>query len=189
MLSGIDRIKIINSLMPLIKYGCKFRLVTEDDAEFIYTLRTTHLLSRFLREGTKNVMDQREWIGEYKKRETAGKEFYFICLDQETDLRQGLYRLYNLTDFEFESGSWIYLPKIDISKSILGDIALREIAFNSLNFDRGLLEIQKANKLVIKYTMGFSPELIKEDNKYLYFSVSRDSFNYHKSEILRILGF
>ena len=175
--------------MPMLKYGSMLRLVDESDAEFIFMLRTNSLLSRFIHKVGKNVIDQITWIREYKKREIRGEEFYFISLNPETESRQGLNRIYNFRGDEFELGSWLYLPNDDISKSILGDIAVREIAFDYLLFDACNFEVRKGNKSVVRYHQGYSPELTGEDEENYYFKLLRTTFNSKKYKYLSIFGY
>jgi hypothetical protein len=189
MFSEINRFEIITGLMPLTRYGCKFRLVDENDAEFIFKLRTNPVLAKFLNPVTGNADNQRKWISEYKKRETAGNDFYFICLDAVTGLKQGLNRIHNFRDLTFEAGSWLYLPHLDFSRSILGDILVREIAHDILHFKNSTFEVRKGNMAVIKYFKLYSPELISEDNRSYYFNISIDAFNYHKKRILNLFGY
>jgi hypothetical protein len=189
MLSGQQRLEAINNLMPLVKYGSLFRLVDESDAEFIFSLRTNPILSRYINKVSSYMAYQVHWISEYKKRESKGEEFYFISLDPVNETRQGLNRIYNFRNDEFELGSWLYVPDSDISKSILGDIAVREIAFDHLLFKTCTFEVRKENKSVIRYHNGFSPDLTGEDEDNLYFKISRTIFNNRKYKYLNIFGY
>lgn len=156
MISGTNRFELITGQLPLTRYGCQFRFVDVNDAEFIFKLRTNPELAKFLNPVTGNADDQREWIVEYKKRETAGDDFYFICLDPKSGCRQGLTRLTNFRDQTCEAASWIYLPKLDFSKGILGDVLVREIAFDILKFKFCTFYVQKKNKPVLKYFLLYS---------------------------------
>jgi hypothetical protein len=189
MLTGKQRSEIIQNLMPYIKYGCLFRLVDQSDAEFIYVLRTDAVLSRFVSQVSGDVFVQKRWIIDYKKREAAGEDFYILSIDPETGSKQGVSRLYNFRNSVFELGSWLYLPQADISKSILGDIIAREIAYDILDFDVCTFEVRKANKSVIRYHQGYSPELTDEDEQNFYFRLSKETFNLHKNKFLNICGY
>ena len=50
------------------RYGLTVRLVDEDDAEFIYTLRTNSKLSRYISNTDEILENQVEWIKKYKIR-------------------------------------------------------------------------------------------------------------------------
>jgi hypothetical protein len=189
MLSGPEKLTVVQNLVPFQKYGSTFRLVDESDAEFIFRLRTDTLLSRFISRISDKVEDQEEWIKEYKKRELRGEEFYFISFDSETLSRQGLNRIYSFHHDQFELGSWLYVPDTDISKSILGDICVRELAFNHLLFNTCTFEVRKENKSVIRYHQGFSPELTGEDSLNFYYKLSKTMFNLNKNKYLNIFGY
>lgn len=189
MLSGTEKYNRLKSLLPLQKYGQIFRLVDESDADFIFMLRTDPKLSRYLNKVSSNIIDQIRWITEYKNRELNGEEFYFISINPETGERQGVSRIYNFRDDIYELGSWIYLPDTDISKSILGDIAVREIAYDYLQFNICTFEVRKENKTVIRYHMGYSPEKIGEDELNYYFRLTKFTFNNNKYKYLKIFGY
>lgn len=189
MLSGIEKFEIIKNFLPLHRYGCIFRLVEEHDADFIYSLRTDPRLSRFIHKVNKNLNEQVLWIRDYKAREKKGEEFYFISINPDSGRRQGLNRIYNFRGDSFELGSWVYAPENDISKSILGDIAVREIAYEWLHFNICTFEVRKENKTVLRYHQGYFPELIGEDKENYYFKLDKISFNKHKYKYLNILGY
>ena len=189
MLQGKERFEIISRLLPSTKYGCKFRLVDESDAPFIWKLRTDPVLSRFVSPVHDNLNSQVEWIAGYRKREAAGEEFYIISIDPYSGTRQGVNRIYDFKTDTFELGSWLYLPQEDISKSILGDIHAREIGYDVLGFDNCTFEVRKGNKSVIRYHRGYSPELTGEDEQNFYFRLSKETFNHHKNKYLSICGY
>jgi hypothetical protein len=189
MLSKKQRSVIVHNLLPYVKYGCLFRLVDLTDEDFIYSLRTHPVLSRFLSPVNNSPDSQGEWISEYKNREAEGKEFYIISLDPVTGLRQGVNRLYNFRGNTFELGSWIYIPQTDFTKSILGDINAREIAYDALQFEYCTFEVRKDNKSVIRYHQGYFPEITGEDKDNLYFKLKRTTFNRYKNKYLNICGY
>ena len=59
-------------------YGVTARFVTEKDAEFIVRLRSDDKLGRFIHASDGSVEQQIEWTREYKKREAAGLDYYFV---------------------------------------------------------------------------------------------------------------
>ena len=189
MISGSKRYKIIKDLTPITRYGCNLRLVNESDAEFIYQLRTNPKLAKFLNPVSGTVEDQRNWIKEYKKRETEGNDFYFVDVDPDNVNKAGLVRMCNFTGPTFESGSWVYLPDLDLNRAILGDILLKEIGFDILDFEYCVFYTEKNNKSVIKYEQIFSPEFIQEDDRFYYYKISKGNFNLNKRKILKIHGF
>ena len=55
---------------------------------------------------TGTVEDQRQWIEQYKTREAAGREFYYL-IERKDRKRCGLVRLYDIEATHFTWGSWI----------------------------------------------------------------------------------
>ncbi|MGB9748157.1 MAG: GNAT family N-acetyltransferase [Bacteroidales bacterium] len=189
MFSGKEKVKIINKLMPLNRYGLLIRLVNEEDAEFIFNLRTDPSLARFIHKISHEIKDQIKWIKEYKIREAHGMEFYFISIDPVNNEKQGVNRIYNFAGNTFELGSWIYSKKCDFTKSILGDIIVREIAFDYLQFDICVFEVRKQNKTVINYHKRYHPEQIGENDLNVYFKLTKETFNKEKNIFLNLLGY
>ncbi|MCJ2367251.1 GNAT family N-acetyltransferase, partial [Aeromonas dhakensis] len=54
------------------------RLIDVGDAEFILSLRTDGRLNRHLSQTSSSLEQQRDWIKNYKERESQGDEYYFI---------------------------------------------------------------------------------------------------------------
>lgn len=174
---------------PLTKYGFLYRLVTIDDAEFILNLRNHPTHAMHLSATSNQLEDQVEWIKRYKEREKQGIEFYIISIDAATNKKLGLNRVYNFNGNEYEIGSWLYEPGLEISASIIGDIVARNFAFDVLNFAACVFSVRKANKSVLRYHKGFKPEITKEDEKDVYFRLTVEDFKHHQSKLLKILGY
>src|SRR5690606_32260803 len=86
-----------------------FRLVQPSDAEFIYGLRVDSKYNQYLSQVVGNAESQRQWIEEYKKREAAGLEYYFIIERKDSGKPIGTVRLYDFRGGKqsFCWGSWI----------------------------------------------------------------------------------
>lgn len=173
---------------PIYKYGYHFRLVGIDDAEFILSLRNNPILSFHLSETSNQLTDQIDWIQKYKEREKQGLEFYIICIGTKTNKKLGLNRLYNITSHEFEIGSWLYEPGLEISTSIIGDIVARSFAFEVLECTSCVFNVRKANKSVLKYHLSYKPEIVDENDINFHFRLTEENFTIHKNKLLKILG-
>lgn len=171
----------------LDRYGLHVRLVREGDAEFIVRLRTDVRLGRYIHATANDVEKQREWIKEYQKREAAGKEYYFI-FETSAGNPLGVYRLYEITEESFTSGSWIFLPNAPLGASMVAFIIAREIAWEIVPNSKNLYDIKKANKSVLQFTGTFEPKLIRETEDTLYFKNTKDDFEKHKTPILRMFA-
>ena len=58
------------------KYGLKVRLVNENDAEFILSLRADPNRTKHMITLEDEIDSQIKWIQEYKEREREGTDFY-----------------------------------------------------------------------------------------------------------------
>jgi hypothetical protein len=168
------------------RYGITLRLVEVKDAEFILDLRTNSLLNQHLSPTSTKIIDQLNWIQNYKLREQQGSEFYFIAQDIEGN-KYGTTRLYNFDEKSFEVGSWIFSPEAPSGMAIKADIICREIGFDLLNADYCRFEVRKKNKSVVRYHLGYRPKKVNEDELNLYFILSKEDFNSHKIKLLKFI--
>lgn len=172
--------------MHFKKYGLQIRLAEESDAAFILRLRTDISLSRHIHFTDSNIENQKLWIREYKKREQAGIEFYFIFSDSN-GIPLGVSRIYNITPSFFTIGSWIFIPTAPQGSAILGDIICREFAFEKFDGKDCHFEVRKENKTVLKYHHTYSPEFLYEEGEDLYFKLSYSNFERQKKRYLKLL--
>jgi RimJ/RimL family protein N-acetyltransferase len=175
-------------ILPFHKYGFIFRTVEEDDAEFILELRTNEKLAKHLSPTAASVETQKEWIISYKKREDSGMEAYFIATNN-TGERFGVNRLYNFDESSYEIGSWLYKQGLDLSVPILGDLSVRDYAFEFLGYDACRFEVRKANLAVVKYHLAFRPEKVFEDELNYYFRLDYEAYKKHRDKLLKILNY
>jgi len=167
-------------------YGLNYRLVEEQDAEFIVGLRTNGKLARFLHPTDNDVSKQIEWIRNYKKREKDGFDYYYIFEDS-LNQRLGVSRIYDIHENDFTIGSWIFRPDAIFGTPILGDIIVKEIGFGKLGINTCLFDVRKENIHVIKYHMTYNPTKISEDELNNYYKIDRDAFDRGKERYLKIL--
>ena len=142
----------MNTILPsnfeISKYGLHARFVIESDAEFILSLRTNPMLSRFLHSTDNDVEKQKIWIRNYKERERNGTDYYFIYDANGENV--GVNRIYNMTGDSCTGGSWICSPNVDSVKSIATVLISRDVKFEVLGFKEELFEVQKGNNQVLK---------------------------------------
>ncbi len=166
------------------RYGLNYRLVNEDDAEFIVGLRTDEKLKRFISSTEESIERQIEWIREYKSREAHGLEYYFI-FEGEGGEKYGVSRIYNIKDESFTTGSWLFCKDAPFGASFLGDIISHEVAFEILPQKKYLFDIEKDNKNVQRYALSFHPTFLYETEHTLYFENSRENFDKYKIRYTR----
>lgn len=132
-------------------YGITARLVTEQDANFIVNLRSNDKLGRFIHASNGSVEKQIEWTREYKEREAAGLDYYFIFSKDGEDF--GLCRIYNIdwTHLSYTSGSWIIKMGTPEDIAMIPSVMLSDIANEILGLQVDLYDVRKENKQVLRY--------------------------------------
>ncbi len=160
------------------------RLVNIEDAAFILGLRNNPKLNRFLNSTSSNVEDQINWIKAYKQRESEKKEFYFIIL--EDGVKRGLYRLYNINNYSFTIGSWLFDKCSNRHLPILTDLLISEYGFKSLKLPIMLFDIRKQNRKVINYHSLKNPLCFNEDEENFYYLIKSEDWENSKQNILTL---
>lgn len=177
--SGIKK----NEAMETIhKYGITLRLVELEDAEFIYNLRTNKDLNKFISFTSLDFSDQVKWIKDYKNREYAGNEFYYIAQDHIGN-KYGTIRLYNLDKKSFELGSWLFQTDSPLGMAVKAHFIGFEIGFEELKAEYCRFEIRKKNKAVLKYMKDFRTTLVNEDDLNFYFTLSKENFYKRRNQL------
>lgn len=167
--------KLLPADFTLDKYGLHVRLVNEDDAAFIVRLRTDDKLGKYIHSTSPDIEQQKNWIREYKKRETEGFDYYFIFYkDGEPFAVNRLYHMDNPT--RFTSGSWICLPGYPTEVVVATSLIPRIIAFELLGkeMEFGVEGCHEDNKKVIKFNlmvgMHIKGQRIDEEKGGLYYT-------------------
>lgn len=167
---------------PIYKYGITLRPVEEEDAEFILKLRTDSELGRFISPTSPKIDDQVKWIQEYKVREKAGLEYYFIAQDQIGN-RFGTIRLYNFDVNSFEIGSWLFRSDSPMGMAVKAHFIGFEIGFENLEKEYSRFEIRKKNKPVLRYMKDFITTLVGEDELNFYFTLTKENFYLRRNNL------
>lgn len=163
-----------------------FRLVTLDDAEFIWDLRNDEYKSRHLHEVGPTVDDQREWLKDYKDKESRGEEFYFLISDGG-NTPQGLFRIYEIQPDSATVGSWIFKEDAPNFMAIRAELMLKEFAFNNLNKSTLYFDTRKKNKRVYSYSKMHNCKVIDEDNENYYFKLDKEDFKEGKEKVKKMM--
>lgn len=184
--------KILSSDFGGEKYGLFFRLVNEDDADFIVKVRTTPQVGLFLHQTSSNIEDQKKWIKDYKNRESKGLDYYFIFFKENKPI--GLSRIYNIKGNTFTSGSWAMLPGVSMELVLAVPLIMREIAFEKLCFDYedDFDGVHVNNKKVLKFNKMFGcKEGCKyqtEQGEFITISLSKEDFELNKPRLIKMLN-
>jgi len=161
------------------RYGLQVRLVEEDDAEFIVSLRTNPRLSKHIHATSPDVEQQKQWIRNYKLREAQGLDYYFLF--SINNQPQGLARIYDITEDTFTQGSWIFSPDAVLGASVLGNIISSEIGFEFLDKKTEFTDARRDNN-THRYVKSFNPEVINTDEENIYYRILPDDFNHGKKK-------
>ncbi|MBV8328637.1 GNAT family N-acetyltransferase [Chryseobacterium sp.] len=157
--------------------GIKLRLVNEEDASFIIVLRNDEKKSKFISKTSTDIEAQKKWISDYKTREKAGQEYYFIATDDNGE-DFATYRLYKIDSGQPEIGSWVTKPGYsNVKNSIKVDVAVKNYVLNEMNFETAQFEVRKQNFSVNNYHKLFQPELIRSDDDNHYYLLKKEIFN------------
>ena len=184
---NLSNLKTFDKMESLSKYGIILRLVEEKDAEFILKLRTNTLLNRYISSTSDNLSDQINWIKNYKIRELAGLELYFIAEDLNGK-RFGTIRLYDFNENSFEIGSWLFLPHSPLGMAVKSHFIGFETGFNYLNADFCRFEIRKMNVNVLRYMKDFKTTLVNDDDLNYYFTLTKENFIIRKNQLSKFLN-
>ena len=137
------------------------RLVELEDAEFIHGLRTDRTYNEFLTKVGISLEQQISWIEAYKLDEQAGKQYYFIILDNSNQ-RIGSVRLYDFDKDTFCWGSWILKNGSSWSASLESMALIYHVGFDVLNFKYCVFNVRKLNVSVFKLHQKLGADVVAE---------------------------
>lgn len=178
--------KKLPSDFTLDKYGLHVRLVTEDDAEFIVSLRTDKKLGRFINETSPDIKDQIKWIQSYKKHEKKGTDYYFIYFKDEQPI--GVNRIYNILENYATIGSWICSPSNDTETSLATYFFMLDILFEYLYLDLTIFDVRKKNTHVWKLHKMAGAVNVGESELDYYFVINKQTYYSKREKLLTLLN-
>ena len=162
-------------------------MVQPSDAAYIHGLRTDPRYNRYLSSVTGGVAEQRDWIEEYKQREAAGVEYYYIIERRSDSTRCGVIRLYGIERDHFTWGSWI-LDENKTSKAALESALLSfAVGFRGLGARLALIDVRKDNVGALAFYRRFGMTETGEDAENCYFEYPRERFERDEPGYLALL--
>jgi len=176
----------VETIISDIAKHIRFRLVEETDAVFILSLRLDPVKNRFVSPVKDDVEAQKQWIAEYKKRETAKEEFYFIIESREGE-PLGTIRLYDFRDDSFCWGSWILKHEAPPYASLESALSIYEIAMKRLGFRQSHTDVRKGNTPVQNFLLQFGAEIVGKDDINVYFRMTEEAYEQAKKNYRRFL--
>jgi RimJ/RimL family protein N-acetyltransferase len=140
-----------------------FRYVETSDAAFINSLRADEQYNKYLSHVDDDISKQEQWIRQYKTREAAGEEFYFI-IHRFDDVPIGTVRVYDFIGDKdsFSWGSWILNTNKTRYAALESAVLIYDFAFDELKFKRCHMNIRKGNSKVIDFHKNFGVKIVAE---------------------------
>jgi RimJ/RimL family protein N-acetyltransferase len=169
--------------------GCRLclRLVTPEDAAYIHGLRVNPAYNTFLSPVTGSVADQRRWIEDYRARERAGLEYYYI-IERLDGVLCGVVRLYDIRDDQFTWGSWI-LDHNKPAKAALESVLLSfGVGFEVLGLEKACFDVRRENSHAIAFYRRFGATETGTDDENIYFEYPRDRFAQNRDHYSSIIN-
>lgn len=146
------------------------RDIEEQDAQFVFDLRTDPVKSRHLSATSGRVEDQVEWIRGYRDKTDQA---YFIVCDKDGN-RLGCIRMYDPVDHRYSWGSWLMVN--GLSPLVSMESALLIYAYGRwLGFDEARIDVRQDNQSVWRFHEKFSrAELVSETEIERVYVVGKD---------------
>lgn len=163
-------------LNPIEGHHIRFRLVRPDDAAYIQGLRTSPEHGRHLSAPAPSVEAQRAWIEEYKTREVAGQEYYFIIERRDDGARCGVVRLYGIVDGRFTWGSWILDANKPSKAALDSALLIYRIAFGTLGCTDAVFDVRAENTRTLAFHRRFGAVETGSDEINIYFKLESNDF-------------
>lgn len=148
----------------------RLKLIEEEDAEFVLSLRLDPKYNSFLSEVTADLAAQKEWIKTYKTQEKQKEQFYFI-IERIDGTPCGTVRLYDFKGDSFCWGSWILNENKTPLAAVESALLVYEFGFEKLKFSKCHFDVMKGNQKVIKFHKKFGAVETGEDEENYYFEV------------------
>lgn len=166
-----------------------FRLAETSDAEFIYSLRIDETYNKYLSSINKDVSKQKQWLVDYKKRESLKQEYYYIIHRKSDSLQIGTVRIYDFLQHEksFCWGSWILTHNKTRYAALECAILIYDFAFFELGFLHCHMDIRKENLKVIDFHKRFGVRIIGETEADLLGHYCVEDYLRVKADIIKII--
>lgn len=168
------------------RYGLTVRLVTEEDTDFILSLRTDKDLTKFIHPTEASKDKQLEWFAKYRVREAEGRDYYFIYFKDNKPI--GLNRVYNIFEYYGTSGSWLCCRDNRFEDSMATYFFEHDIMFEIMGLDMLVFDVRKANKQVWKLHKSVGALQVGESDIDFYFVLTKEAYEKNKIKKLQLLG-
>ncbi len=162
------------------------RLLRQDDAQYVYALRTDPALNRHLSKVRGTVEDQRRWIENYKTREAEGREFYYM-IERKDGRRCGLVRLYDIDQESFTWGSWILDHNKPRKAALESAVLSFGLGFDILHREKALVDVRVRNEHATAFYRRFGMTETHRTEQNIYFVYPQPKYAADRARFLEIL--
>lgn len=149
----------------------KLRLVNENDAEFILSLRTDSNYNKYLSKVCNDIEQQKYWIRQYKDEETLNLQYYFI-IERHDGTKCGTVRIYDIRGDSFSWGSWILNENKTRYAAIESALLIYKFGFEIKSFLKSHFEVLKGNDRVVAFHKKIGAYEIGSDNDHFYYEIT-----------------
>lgn len=158
-----------------ITRNLRLRLAEVNDAEFILGLRLDETKGRYLSVVTNDIEKQRQWLRDYKSRESQRQEFYFVIESLNSEAL-GTVRIYDFQGDSFCWGSWILKDGVPASSAIESALSAYTFGFEMLRFSSCHFDVRKGNLAVARFHLQMGAVKTGETDIDDLFCMSKDAF-------------
>ncbi|MFH1958630.1 MAG: GNAT family N-acetyltransferase [bacterium] len=152
----------------------QLRTATEDDAEFILSLRLDPLLSRYIGKTDTSIEKQRRWLREKIEK----KDDYHMIIETLKGQYLGVIALYNIDSQNktFEWGRWIIKPDAPTYTAVESALLCYFLGFKILKLERSVFGVMKENVKTISFHKKFGASVIREEPVSIWFEYTKEYF-------------
>ena len=172
--------------MVIVGKNIRLRFVDEVDAKFLLSLRLDPIKNRHLSYVDDDLEKQILWIKDYKLKEAAKAEYYFVIEDKVNN-SVGCLRIYDFQNDSFSWGSWIVKDGSPSYVAVESALQVYELAFYKLNFEKCHFEVRKGNDSVKAFHERFGAKLSSEDAMHHYFKYDKSAYEKIKPKYRKFL--
>ena len=146
------------------------RNITEDDAKFVYDLRTNPAKSRHLSATSGRLQDQVNWIVDYASKQDQA--YFIVC--NKVGVKLGCIRMYDPVGYSYCWGSWLMIDGLGPLVAI--ETALLIYAYGKhLGFSQARIDVRQENEYTWKFHENFSSAtLVNQDDVNRFYVVSEE---------------
>lgn len=148
------------------------RDATKEDAEFIFSLRTDPVKSRFLSITSPLLKDQYLWLERY---ENSDDQAYFIIEYENNPI--GTVRIYDQKGDSFCWGSWILIDGRPSHAAIESLLMVYSYASYHLGFTSSHFDVRKKNERAWRFYERFGATRVSENDIDFFYSLSGNAIN------------